>query len=111
MWVMLPTGFYSTVAHWDKPGWVVVRSRKRADLTALNTGRKIERKAQADYEFRVEMPAPEWAAILAGADIDYTNFKDEVKKHNKVRAETYATVWRDLLAIEREGGHRRKFQF
>lgn len=107
MWLITTTGFFSVVA---KPGDadLCIRARVRKDLVDLkrdhlpSMGKIIETK-NADYRFRAYASA---AAIAVAAgdmvrEIDYSNFKDEVKAvQGKDRANVYMRVWTAMLELD-----------
>jgi hypothetical protein len=112
MWVMATTGFFSVVAA-PRAGFVMVRARKRKDLTDLlerfGTARQrasLKRTPPpADYRYRVTVKAETWAAWAERLALDaagYSNFKDAVKKINASRARTYSSVWSVCTKIEDE---------
>jgi hypothetical protein len=118
MWLMTPIGFYSVVAHRDKPQRVLVRARCRQDLERLleldTAGLPPSRAAfpapivqtlQADYPYRVELGRKRWEHLagLLARHVDYPNFKDAVKdRQGPARAGVYTSVWGALHRIEHE---------
>lgn len=107
MWVLTPMGFYSAV---QKRGTtdITIRGRNRADLERLlpllPQGSEIIGDAGTDYTWRIAgITHEEWAQALArmAIDIDYSNFKDEVKKKRGFQyAQVLAQVWTVLLRLE-----------
>ncbi len=111
MWMLSRYGFFSIV---QKPedcsrGTLTVRARVREDLDALrdhmmkNLGPTTE-TTDTDYRFRAIAPRSDVADALArlAADIDYSNFKDEVAvRQGKQRAQIYGDVWTSLLRLQR----------
>jgi hypothetical protein len=119
MWLMTPDGMYSVVkpevtdpffqAH-GQEGDLVVRARSKDDLEALRHWlpemRAIVPTEFRDYGFRVFVAADHvaWAVARMVLDIDYTNFKDQVKiTQGSERAGVYGRVWGDLLEIQEPG--------
>lgn len=126
MWLITPHGMFSAVQHRDNPDLLVVRERVYADAERLRTWYQdwldglataagsdldlpdlpladITVYEHSDYPWRVIMPRTAWAAFLAEAaeDIDYGNFKDQVKAtQGEDRAHVYARVWAVLLSLE-----------
>jgi ADP-ribose pyrophosphatase YjhB (NUDIX family) len=109
MWLITPFGFFSVVR---KPGdaHLTVRARVAADLDALRSryapalGPTVT-GAGTDYPYRATIDPDAWADALArmGRDIDYANFKDEVKRRQgSARAHAYAKVWSALTGLEEE---------
>ena|SRR3974390_62251 len=88
MWLITSTGFFSIVC---KPGdaergTLTIRSRVRSDLDALReylpSLGAIEEGAGTDYRYRARAKRGDVAKALAKMiqDLDYANFKNEVKK-------------------------------
>lgn len=105
MWVFGKSGFYSVVL---RDGKACVRSRCREDLeefiymycekknyTILSQG--------MDYQFRIFMELKDFAEALRemARDIDYPNFKDEIKnRFGRKRAEVYGLIWAAMATLE-----------
>ena len=102
MWTMTKRGFYSVVAHRDKPGTVLVRARCERDIRALDDlipGAEPQHTPDADYAWRFECDAKQWAAavtVMAG-EIDYPNFKAAIT--DKAHHRAYLNVWHSLLPL------------
>lgn len=113
MWIMTPRGFYSAVQKDPDFDTLTIRARARGDLESLcelptmrSYAEDISEGAGTDYPYRIEVRRDDWNAALAamGDEIDYSNFKDEVKEmQGKERAATYGRVWSALLDLEPEG--------
>ena len=112
MWLFTKSGFYSVVRKPEDGPRLTIRSRARADLVALrrdylpNLSRIVERP-QADYQFRAFASRRDFARAAAkiASEIDYPNFKDEVRLElGQARAATYHRVWVALLELERFEG-------
>lgn len=86
MWVFTTRGFYSITVSTDDPTAMQIRARERYDLEALielvGMDAKILTTPQADYRFRVIVPAHTVGGILLalGNDITYCNFKGAIAK-------------------------------
>jgi hypothetical protein len=104
MWVLLNNAFLSIVAHRDDPELLLVRARKEGDIEQAIPDADVWIDAEADYRYRAEVPRPFVARALADvvASIDYDNFKNSVS--DPARHSAYAAVWRDLAALQAEGG-------
>jgi len=108
MWTFTPIGFFSVVAHRDKPHTVLVRSRSKADLLAFKKRYckrlgKIKFISWADYPYRAEVGRRAYANAMrrVAMDITYDNFKSAVrdnKRHN-----VYMRVWGVMRDAERKG--------
>jgi hypothetical protein len=114
MWLITPVGFFSVVR---KPTDIqsetlTVRSRVRADLEALKTQYlpelgAIQESQVNDYRFRATAPQAAVAAAMAQLveNLDYANFKDEVKaRQGPARARLYHQVWDVLYRLQRGPG-------
>jgi len=111
MWLITPVGFFSVVR---KPTdtrkkTLTVRSRVRTDLEALRAEylpelSDIEESEVNDYRFRATAPKAAVAAAMARLieDLDYANFKDEVRRRQGAeRAHLYHDVWDVLYQLQR----------
>lgn len=103
MWIFTQLGFFSVVAHREKPGVLLVRARVRSDLETLAARAKkcpsVTELDDADYRFRAEFQKKDFSAIISKLvdDIDYDNFKDRVsKRQGYARASIYMKVWDTL---------------
>lgn len=108
MWIMTTIGFFSVTESPAIANHLQVRARCRADLEALldrmDARNRIVRTPKADYLWRVVVRPRTWArwASTLALDVDYGNFKNEVKKTNPDRAKAYEKVWTELRALEGE---------
>ena len=110
MWVHTAHGFYSAVAHRDRPGYLMIRGRCRRDLEvlrhrhpALLRNVKIKQTDKADYPWRIVIEATTWAEIMSleSTEIDYDNFKSAIDRTiGKRRHDILLRVWRNLMDIE-----------
>lgn len=128
MWLMTKQGFYSSVAHRGNPDIMLIRTRAREDLEALEAqlpgvSDRIYSDQMADYLYRVELTRGEWVMVLAriSGEVDYDNFKSAVAREmGSERAHVYHRCWDALTRIERgfarryygrwTGGHERGFE-
>jgi hypothetical protein len=109
MWIMTPRGFYSAVQKFGdaKDDMITVRARAREDLENLSDllpgYEPYREKGYSDYPWRIRIPHQEWNQTVStlSAEIDYNNFKDEVKhKQGQKRASVYGRIWSILLDLE-----------
>lgn len=108
MWLITTDGFYSIVDKQNN-GYLTVRARSAADLDRLRArlpelGATLT-GAGTDYPHRAVVRRDHLAAAVAriAADIDYSNFKNEVAaKRGRTRAHALGEVWHALLQLERE---------
>jgi len=100
VWIFAKKGFLSIVAHRDRPGFLLVRSRYKGDIESLFPGfdseaspYEIEETAAADYRYRCTLPYEIVASIIHDqvAAIDYPNFKNEISEPG--RHTDYTRVW------------------
>lgn len=112
MWLITKFGFFSVVEKDSDKGndTLTIRARSKKDLLNLKnhyllTMEKIRESNNTDYKYRATAPRGDVAKAFAQAvqDIDYSNFKDEVKKKQGVhRANVYGWVWDSLYTIQTE---------
>lgn len=113
MWVLTPFGFFSIVQKSFEPhGLLTIRARSRGDLENLRDQYLESKMSQiiedvhADYQFRATVINKDWAEAVGRMtmDIDYDNFKNEVKaRQGSERAGIYGQVWANLLQIQQRG--------
>jgi hypothetical protein len=112
MRLIKPVGFFSVVRKPTdiKNKTLTVRARVRSDLEALKAqylpelGSVQESKVNG-YRFRAVAPQAAVAAAMARLieNLDYANFKDEVKKHQGAdRVHVYHEVWDILYRLQRQ---------
>jgi len=118
MWIVTTFGFFSVVEKpWDRgTPLLTVRARTRNDLTRLlkksGSNAAVIRDDVADYRFRSRVARDALARLMADEvrDIDYENFKDEVKARQGVkRSSIYMRVWLALLELQPLRGARPSF--
>jgi len=106
MWTITTRGFYSTVAHRDKPESVLVRGRVREDLDNLADlipNLEVFEDSTADYRWRAVVTKEAWGNAIRQitAEVDYDNFKNAVAaRQGKERAHVYSAVWEDLYTLQ-----------
>ncbi len=106
MWIYTVFGFYSVVQNRNKgkEGQLMVRARFREDLDRLrekylprlSETKAFKKGSYSDYPFRAYVGKMAFANALwkIAADIDYTNFKNEVGKvQGWDREGVYMKVW------------------
>jgi hypothetical protein len=122
MWIMTTRGFYSAVQKRGDAdeGMVTIRARVKADLERLGDllpdAKPYRQRGYSDYPWRVRVTAEEWAAAVKAMalEIDYSNFKNEVKRvQGGKRAQVYSRVWGVLLSLQpsRRYSGRRRYRF
>lgn len=105
MWIVCKHGFFSIVYKPQDGPRLTIRARVRADLTALKRDylpklSKITADAGSDYRFRAFASRQDVARAIGQivAEIDYPNFKDEVRREQGAkRAAVYHRAW-DVFA-------------
>ena len=109
MWLFCECGYFSAVAHNEKPDTILLRARFAGDLERLfgkygklfpdGVKPEVAHTPSADYAYRAEVPKVTWGAI-AGAvalDVDYGNFKNHVHEgHGSLRDKAYMGCWWEL---------------
>jgi hypothetical protein len=113
MWLISKYGFVSVVANKDDGDSVLIRARSREDIEELCTLAddseipwlgmdSIQEDPNADYRYRLTVPSKSWAKVAEqiASLIDYPNFKSEISKMDRERAELYGQVWADLMKIQ-----------
>ena len=99
MWLFTKQGFFSVVQHEHHKSTLLVRSRSKDDLENLQKMIKrhpvIKKTPDADYLYRMVVMKEEFGKVASelALDIDYPNFKDEIKKNDARRARLYSSVW------------------
>ena len=111
MWLITPVGFFSVVRKPTdiKNKTLTVRSRVRSDLEALQAHYlpelgAIQESQVNDYRYRATASQAAVAAAMARLveNLDYANFKDEVKtRQGPARANLYHQVWDVLYRLQR----------
>ena len=112
MWIYLPCGFFSVVkpepSNANEPdNRLMVRARVAEDLDNLRALfipelSPTRKTPSRDYLFRAFCTSEEYARgmYMVAMSIDYTNFKDEVKKADPDRARLYMGVWSDMINVQ-----------
>lgn len=110
MWVFMSGSFVSIVKPdaADVPkamrgkDLLLVRGRRREDLTVAFPGSRILRTPGRDYAFRTFVPRERVAARMAGEvqAIDYGNFKGSVR--SAARHDAYMDVWSAMNRFQNE---------
>jgi len=116
MWLFTRHGFYSVTRSTKEPDKLQVRARTRGDLenlagflitrdqpTCILLGRDMEiiETPAADYRYRWIVEPGDWLIISVElmADIQYHNFKDQIKDHE--RHNDYLGVWSIMNGVQR----------
>lgn len=83
MWVFLPDGFVSIVAHRHESENVMVRARNAQHLHNLFPGCKVTELDEADYRYRAVLPRNDVAAMLSNhiKSMGYDNFKSSINEY------------------------------
>jgi len=93
MWVLMNDSFLSIVAHTDKPGHLLVRSRIKGDIERAIPDAEVYEIESADYRYRADVERRVVGEALGQAveSIAYHNFKSSVK--DPARHDAYMKVW------------------
>lgn len=117
MWIMTTVGFFSVIENTNKD-YLTVRARVRKDLDDLRDHYMPElhvthETPEKDYPFRAYIRREFFSDGIAKAakDINYSNFKNAVKRwQGKQRESVYSKVWGILLELEGQTGVFRRLE-
>ena len=106
MWVATRVGFFSIVQKKGEEG-LTIRARARKDLQQLKARylpdlSDIQEGGGTDYQYRAWCSHQQWADASSriALDIDYANFKSQIKKEvGPTRSGIYSQVWGALWDI------------
>lgn len=112
MWIFSIEGFYS-IACAQKPDGsidrqtVMVRARCRQHLQNLKqrfpalSAAEIVTLPNRDYRFRLVLPKTVWVGVLKklAEEQDWSNFKNQVAKHQGKRGAAYSKALHDVWSI------------
>lgn len=98
MWIFQNDSFVSIVAHKDRPGYLLVRSRIPGDIERAVPGAEVSEDPAADYRYRavVSKEVVQEAIMKAIGGIDYPNFKNSIDRADGPRHEAYFDVWQTM---------------
>jgi hypothetical protein len=94
MWICLNDGFLSVVADKNDRNMLMVRARRKIDLTNIfGSNCETIETPEADYRWRTFIERKAFIALVTARvmDIDYTNFKDSVD--NNDLHDMYLGMW------------------
>ncbi len=109
MWLLIPEGFYSIVQKEDEQE-LCIRARVGADLDRLRQtylptlGETVETPG-GDYRYRAWISRDDLADGMAEIvrNLNYSNFKNEIARHDASRAHVYGDVWGVLGELQPGG--------
>lgn len=95
MWIFQNNSFVSIVAHKDRPGYLLVRSRIEGDIERAVPGAEVFEDLAADYRYRaiVTKDVVQEALTTSINEIDYANFKNSIPHSDVKRHDAYMEVW------------------
>ena len=101
MWVFLNDAFLSIVADRHSTDRLLIRARRRCDISRYFPEAEVLELDQADYRYRAFVCRPQVSRILATTveDIDYDNFKSSVA--DQERHDVYMDVWVTMNRYQR----------
>lgn len=109
MWLFLPFGFFSIVAHRDHDDALLVRARAHKDLELLRArldnrqDRVIGHTPKADYPYRMTVTRAELDVMMTQFIQDellYYNFKSECGATNRLKWPELHRVWETMHGHE-----------
>lgn len=105
MWIMLYDCFFSIVSKDCAPDELMVRARRPGDIEKVFKGYTAKEYTQSDYHFRCAIPKSvvKEAIMTEIEDIDYDNFKNQVKDGPLHRA--YLDVWTSMARLQPKPPH------
>lgn len=100
MWLCLNDSFLSIVRKDCAPDELLVRARRRGDITKVFSGAKVKQSGRTDYRFRAVVKVADVTAAFARevSRIDYDNFKDSVR--DQKLHDAYLRVWMALADLQ-----------
>ena len=100
MWIFLPDAMLSIVDKGGDGSTLVVRARRRQDITRVFPAAQIQVGGGTDYPYRARIDREEVAQRLAEAvrDIHYPNFKSRVAEGD--RHDAYLRVWANMAGFQ-----------
>ena len=100
MWIFLGNSMLSIVDKGGDGSTLLVRARRREDLTRVFPKAKIQAGGGTDYPFRARIDREEVALRVAEAvrDIHYPNFKATVAEDDRHAA--YLRVWAAMMEFQ-----------
>lgn len=103
MWLCLNNAFLSVVDKAANPDNLLVRARRKGDITNVFPKATEKLTLGTDYAYRAEISRGEVAEALKKMvfDLDYSNFKNSVEDHRLHNA--YSSVW-TIMGRLQEGG-------
>lgn len=103
MWLFTDKGMVSVVKHYGEADTVVVRARDKITLMEFcpTHAAKIQTTLMNDYQYRIHMTKPEFSEVLADYvdEMEYPNFKDQVKKVNPSMLPVYYRVYNNAIEL------------
>jgi hypothetical protein len=100
MWIFLGNSMLSIVDKGGDGSTLLVRARRREDLTRIFPKAKVQAGGGTDYPFRARIDREAVAQRVAEAvrDIGYPNFKASVDEDDRHSA--YLRVWADMMGFQ-----------
>jgi hypothetical protein len=104
MWLFTKYGFYSATRSKTEPEKMQIRARARQDLVNLQTAFHLEGEIlvtpKNDYRYRIIVSMERWVKLASelAADIDYNNFKAQIKDYD--RHDLYVDIWATMLKVQ-----------
>ena len=104
MWVFLPGGFISVVAHREQPNDFMIRSRNSEHLSILFPECEIIELDDSDYRYRTVLPRREVNDMISKhiENMEYDNFKSRCPPTYATTRRHYDDMKNQFKEIERE---------
>ncbi len=106
MWLFVKNGFVSAVEFRGRPNDLIVRARRRGDLSKLFPKREkqIEKTPNADYLYRLVVSKKEFAKVVSDyilRNLTYDNFKGAQEKDSREWFNFLHSVWAEGFELQR----------
>jgi hypothetical protein len=102
MWLVLNDAFLSIVEHDTDKSFLRVRARVEGDIERVFPGVPVQLMKVSDYAYHANVlravAGPRIAELVA--NIDYSNFKNSVKEHDRHAA--YLTIWSAMSRLQQD---------
>jgi hypothetical protein len=100
MWICLYDCFFSIVKKDCAPDELMVRARRPGDIEKVFKTAQVQEYDRSDYHYRAAVKVVDVIAALSTEveDIDYNNFKNQVKDNKLHNA--YLRIWTEMSMLQ-----------